>query len=532
MSFDPRCGFFNPTGSKIVKQNITRRLTVTFATLAALLLLSPPPQLSAAPLDTAFTYQGRLNDGVNPANGIYDLQFAIYDAAGGGSVWGVLTNAATPVTNGLFTVTLDFGSAVFDGNARWLEIGVRTNGGGTFATLCPHQPVTPTPYAIYAASATTASSATTATTANAISSTNFTAQLAFAPLNGANLIGILTNNTTGNATTATAAGSATLSTIAQNAIHQFVPSGIPLITMITNFVNTYALASNYLAFDTNFIPILGNIPRVFQASDHSYTNGNGEGVVLIGSGGTAKISITNASYSDPTTNALAKSSGAPKTSFSVFAGGLTTILTNSLGSASGKVMFLPQSTNAASQYQSFPVWQANPTNPAQFYCIFRSGYQDDGTPSSSLLEFCITPGISNWNVSAPWKVVPANVNYDAVDQNFITLPNGIQIITFDPYDVTASPRLTNAMPVMMSVNGGVTWFTNSFISPTNFLYGYGDGGPAQMVILGNRIHNPIYSYSDQSGAVAQYDLYSDNGGTNWTPFLITTNTSNTLLSLA
>ena len=26
---------------------------------------------------TAFTYQGRLNDGGNPANGIYDLRFTV-----------------------------------------------------------------------------------------------------------------------------------------------------------------------------------------------------------------------------------------------------------------------------------------------------------------------------------------------------------------------------------------------------------------------------------------------------------------------
>ena len=34
---------------------------------------------SAAPLGTAFTYQGQLNSGANPANGIYDLRFTIYD---------------------------------------------------------------------------------------------------------------------------------------------------------------------------------------------------------------------------------------------------------------------------------------------------------------------------------------------------------------------------------------------------------------------------------------------------------------------
>jgi trimeric autotransporter adhesin len=100
---------------------------------------------------TAFTYQGRLNDANNPANGLYDLQFTLYlVATGSGSIAGPLTRAATPVTNGLFTVTIDFGAAAFPGFDRWLEIAARTNGSGSFATLSPRQALTPTPYAITA----------------------------------------------------------------------------------------------------------------------------------------------------------------------------------------------------------------------------------------------------------------------------------------------------------------------------------------------------------------------------------------------
>src|SRR5688572_1563919 len=81
----------------------------------------------AAALGTAFTYQGRLNDGTGPASGIYDLRFTIYDSSGGSTIvaW-PLTNSAVGVSNGLFAVTLDFGTGVFDGAERWLEIGVRT----------------------------------------------------------------------------------------------------------------------------------------------------------------------------------------------------------------------------------------------------------------------------------------------------------------------------------------------------------------------------------------------------------------------
>ena len=104
----------------------------------------------AAAQGTAFTYQGRLSSGTNAAHGRYDLTFALFKVTSGGSaVAGPGTNSATGVTNGLFIVTLDFGN-VFNGTDYWLEIGVRTNGNGTFMTLTPRQAVTPTPYAIFA----------------------------------------------------------------------------------------------------------------------------------------------------------------------------------------------------------------------------------------------------------------------------------------------------------------------------------------------------------------------------------------------
>jgi hypothetical protein len=115
------------------------------------LILTLAMSLIARGQGTAFTYQGRLNSGTNPATGLYDLRFAIYDGASAGTQQGLLiTNNATGVTNGLFTVTLDFGNQ-FNGANRWLDIAVRTNGGGSFTTLSPRQALTPTPYAVTAA---------------------------------------------------------------------------------------------------------------------------------------------------------------------------------------------------------------------------------------------------------------------------------------------------------------------------------------------------------------------------------------------
>lgn len=100
---------------------------------------------------TAFTYQGQLDQGGSPANGSYDLRFSLYSVPSGGTlVAGYLTDTATPISNGLFTVTLDFGAGVFAGTTYWMQIDVRTNGAASFAALSPRQELTPTPYAIFA----------------------------------------------------------------------------------------------------------------------------------------------------------------------------------------------------------------------------------------------------------------------------------------------------------------------------------------------------------------------------------------------
>jgi hypothetical protein len=98
---------------------------------------------------TAFTYQGKLTDGGTPANGNYDLQFALWDSASGGTQIGsTQTVASVSVAGGIFTVTLDFGTSAFPGANRFLEIGVRLAGGGAFTTLAPRQQISSTPYAI------------------------------------------------------------------------------------------------------------------------------------------------------------------------------------------------------------------------------------------------------------------------------------------------------------------------------------------------------------------------------------------------
>lgn len=103
-----------------------------------------------ASVGTAFTYQGQLRDGGLPADGSYNLQFSLYDAATGGNKLGpILIGASWPVTKGLFSADLDFG-VPFDANARWLEVAVAPGGSGTYITLSPRQRIAAVPYALYA----------------------------------------------------------------------------------------------------------------------------------------------------------------------------------------------------------------------------------------------------------------------------------------------------------------------------------------------------------------------------------------------
>jgi hypothetical protein len=260
---------------------------------------------------TAFTYQGRLNDGGSPAQGVYDLQFAIYDALSGGAQVGIsLTNAATPLANGLFTVTLDFGGSVFTGNARWLEIGVRTNSGGAFTTLAPRQALTPTPYAVFTANAFAAATANVASFAYGAPASGLTGTLGIGQLPGA----VITNNATSVTLAGTFTGNgAGLTNIPFSALPA-VPltnnqSGVTLkgLTTVsnlsvtaTNFVN-YLVVSNSPAFNGSAITNLnasqlaaGTVPLGLLPG--AVLTNNQSGVTLKGLTTVSNLSVTATNF--------------------------------------------------------------------------------------------------------------------------------------------------------------------------------------------------------------------------------------------
>jgi hypothetical protein len=129
-----------------------------FLLLPLIILLSASAAFAQG---TAFSYQGKLADGGAPANGTFDMQFKLFDTAdpGTGIQQGstiTLNNPLVQVTNGIFSVQLDFGAVAFPGADRFLEIGVRRNNTDPYTVMTPRSKITSSTYAIRSLNATSA----------------------------------------------------------------------------------------------------------------------------------------------------------------------------------------------------------------------------------------------------------------------------------------------------------------------------------------------------------------------------------------
>ncbi len=112
-----------------------------------------------AALAEPFTYQGKLDDNGQPANGLYDLQVRLLDGPDPGTAAQIelLQLNDVPVSNGIFTTELNF-TTTFDGTPYWLELGVRAGAStGGYSQLLPTQAITATPEAQVSLSAATGS---------------------------------------------------------------------------------------------------------------------------------------------------------------------------------------------------------------------------------------------------------------------------------------------------------------------------------------------------------------------------------------
>jgi hypothetical protein len=110
--------------------------------------------VQAAPLGTAFTYQGQLKKDGQRVNDCCDFEFSLWDdpatatcPKGGNQIGPTLCRPAVCLGEGLFTVQLDFGFNAIEGSARWLGISVQCPGDTGYTPLCPRQELTPAPYA-------------------------------------------------------------------------------------------------------------------------------------------------------------------------------------------------------------------------------------------------------------------------------------------------------------------------------------------------------------------------------------------------
>jgi hypothetical protein len=134
------------------------RKMLTIVVLVLSLVVCQTCTSEAMPMSTAFTYQGRLIDADAVADGFYDFQFKLFDDPNvilGNQVGSTVNANGLDVIEGYFAVELNFGvdPNVFNGAARWLDIGIRPGeleDPNEYMILLPRQEITPTPYALYA----------------------------------------------------------------------------------------------------------------------------------------------------------------------------------------------------------------------------------------------------------------------------------------------------------------------------------------------------------------------------------------------
>ena len=146
-------------------------LNVATALLSLSTLISQPSNGLAQ--GTAFTYQGRLTDDANAANGSYDLRFmslaaTVGTASSPGHSPIQLQRSATACSPSRSILATACSTVPIGG----CEIAVRTNGVSAFGPLTPRQQTQPTPYANTRPVTTTVPPGVTGTKSNAVTLDN------------------------------------------------------------------------------------------------------------------------------------------------------------------------------------------------------------------------------------------------------------------------------------------------------------------------------------------------------------------------
>jgi hypothetical protein len=218
-------------------------------------------------------------------------------------VAGPVTNSAVAVTNGLFTVTIDFGGGPWNGQTNWLQIAVETNAAGaTFTTLTPRQQLTPVPYAIYAESAGSAASAGSVSAANIVGTIPVTQLPASVITNGASGVEV-TGTFNGNGAGLTSVSAAQLTSIGNTNFASYGnffvgPSGNSTTSGYYNTANgEQALAANTSGSQNTAI---GATALLDNTSGFGNT-ANGYAALFNNTSGSNNIALGNAAGYDITT---------------------------------------------------------------------------------------------------------------------------------------------------------------------------------------------------------------------------------------
>jgi hypothetical protein len=218
-----------------------RQILSIFLRSALLILCAATVSTTIYSQTTAFTYQGHLSDGSTAANGTYNVQLTLFDAATGGTQIGApQTDTNVSVVNGAFTVQLDFGANSFASGAnRFLEIAVKRPADANYTTLTPRQQLTSAPYSIRTLSASAADSLSS-TCVGCVTNEQIAA------VDGAKVTGTVSSATSAaSATTATTANTATTATTASSVSST---SGNSVIAAINDAATTTTVSESRLPF--------------------------------------------------------------------------------------------------------------------------------------------------------------------------------------------------------------------------------------------------------------------------------------------
>ena len=133
-----------------------------YKSLHALIAATVGAAASLAHAQSAFTYQGTLDENGAPANGTYDMRFSVWNDPLSGppdfQFGFTQTLSAVTVEDGLFTVSLNLGNEAYESfDPRFLQIEVRESGGGGYTELAPRSPLDFAPRSVFSLQSSSAS---------------------------------------------------------------------------------------------------------------------------------------------------------------------------------------------------------------------------------------------------------------------------------------------------------------------------------------------------------------------------------------